>query len=335
MLAKNLEIIYLDVNEFPLWNEFVKDSPQGTFFNTTTWLQKLEFVYNRPLKILVCKRNQEFVSGITFFENKKLFWRLITPVFLLPFNGPLFSKSNDTKPQKLIADQLEYVQLLLEHLKSDYDFVQLNTYHTFDDLRAFTWNDFNVEPEHTYLCKLENEKELFANYNQSLRKKIQKSKEQNLFISESKDIDTFIELYYSSYLRHELNPPVSKTIIKTLIQKILELPNTRLFFVKKEEKCLAGRIILKDENTIFDLLAGNNDESGLASSFLVAEIMKRYAGKFSCFDFLGADHPEIEKFKRAFGGEIVHRFKSQYHANTILKLLLNMRRRGEKKRRKI
>jgi len=92
MFANNIEIKYLEEIEFPLWDEFVKDSLQGTFFNTITWLQILGSVYNRPLKILVCKRNQKIVSGITFFENKKLFWRLITPVFLLPFNGPLFNQ---------------------------------------------------------------------------------------------------------------------------------------------------------------------------------------------------------------------------------------------------
>ena len=90
------------------------------------------------------------------------------------------------------------------------------------------------------------------------------------------------------------------TEFELLLEKIIELQNVRLYFVKNENKLLAGRIIVEDRNTIYDLLAGSIDKSGLASSFLVAEIMKMYAEKFTYFDFMGADHPDIEKFKRAF-----------------------------------
>jgi hypothetical protein len=38
MPAGIIEIQYLKKEEFPLWDEFVKSSPQGTFFNTTNWL---------------------------------------------------------------------------------------------------------------------------------------------------------------------------------------------------------------------------------------------------------------------------------------------------------
>ena len=335
MPTRIIEIQYLNKEDFPLWDEFVKGSPQGTFFNSISWLQILEDVYSRPLKIIVCKRNHEILSGISFFENKRLFWKLITPVFLLPFNGPLFYSNRDTKPQKIIADQIEFVQNILEQLKKEYTLIQLNTHHTFHDLRAFTWNDFQIEAEHTYICRLENEKTLFNNFNQSLRKKIQKCREQNFMISESKDVDNFVDLYTSSYKRHGKIPPISNTNLQSLVQKILELPNVNLYFVMKDKKYLAGRIVVIDKDTIYDLLAGSIDESGMASSFLVAEIMKIYVDKFTYFDFMGADHPEIEKFKRAFGGELVHRFKVKSMPGIFLNLMLKMRQRSELNRREI
>jgi hypothetical protein len=282
-----------------------------------------------------CRRNQEILSGVNFFENKRFVWRFITPVFLQPFTGPLLKLVVDAKQQKIIADQLNYVQLLLKQLKSDYNLIQLNTFQTFQDLRAFTWNDFLMEPEHTYICSLENENILFNNFNQSLRKKIQKSKEKNLKYVESNDIELFINLYDSSYNRHGKNPPISFGELQSLLKKIIVLPNIHLFFIKKDEKCLAGRIIMEDKDTIYDLLAGNIDETGLASSYLVTEIMKMYVEKFTYFDFMGADHPEIEKFKRAFGGELVHRFKVQGRVGLFLNLLLKIRQKSELARRDI
>ena len=209
MPTRIINIQYLDKKDFPLWDEFVKNSRQGTFFCSISWLQILKEVYNRPLKIIVCKRNQEIVSGIPFFENKKLFWKLITPVFLLPFNGPIFNTTPDTKPQKIFADQIEFVQKMLKQLKEDFKLIQIKTHHSFNDLRAFTWNEFQIEPEHTYICKIENWKTLIDGFNQSLRKKIQKAKDQGFKYSQSDDIDLFTDLYKSSYIRHGQTPPIS------------------------------------------------------------------------------------------------------------------------------
>jgi hypothetical protein len=243
--------------------------------------------------------------------------------------------SPDAKPQKVIADQIEFLQQMLSRLKKDYDLIQLKTHYSLKDLRAFIWNDFQLIPEHTYICKIENEQTILNGFNQSLRKKIQKAKDQNLLVYESNDLNTFSDLYFLSYKRHRKIPPVSKEYFEHLIQNIIKIKNVNMYFVKKEEKILAARIILKDHTTIFDLLAGSSDESGLASSFLVAEIMTMHAGEFSNFDFMGADHPDIEKFKRAFGGELIHRFKVQNTPGIILNLLLKIRQNKELNRRKI
>jgi len=335
MPTRIIEIQYLDKKDFPLWDEFVKNSPQGTFFCTSPWLQILEEVYNRRLKILVCKRTEDIIAGIPFFENKKIFWKFITPVFLLPFNGPIFNSSQDTKPQKIIADQIEYAQNLLSHLEKEYRLIQLNTHQSLNDLRAFTWNDFQIEPEHTYICNLEKWQTLIEGFNQSLRKKIQKAKDKKYEFSQSDDIDIFSALYKSSYNRHGQMPPISTDNLNFLLQKIIALPNVNLCLIKKEETVLAGRIEIEDDETIYDLLAGNSDKTGLASPFLVAEIMKNYAGKFKYFDFMGADHPEIEKFKRAFGGELVNRFRVNNSPGIVLRLMLKFRQRREMNRRTI
>jgi hypothetical protein len=335
MPSKLIEIQYLSKNEYPLWDEFVQNSLQGTFFCSIKWVQILENVNRRPLKLLVCKRNNEIVAGIPFFENKKWFWKLITPVFLMPCDGPLFIHNPDAKPQKVIADQIDFLQQMLSRLNNEYNLIQLKTHHSLNDLRAFTWNDFQIAAEHTYICKIENEQTILSRFNQSLRKKIQKAKDQNMLIYESDDLNTFSDLYFSSYKRHCKIPPISKENFELLIQNILKIKNVNMYFVKKEEKILAARIILKDKDTIYDLLAGSSDESGLASSFLVAEIMRMHAGEFSNFDFMGADHPDIEQFKRAFGGDLIHRFRVQNMPGIILNLLFRIHQNRELNRRKI
>lgn len=335
MPSNLIETQYLSKNDYPLWDEFVKNSPQGSFFCSIVWLQILAEVNNRSFKILVCKRNNKIVAGLPFFENKKGFWKFITPVFLMPYEGPLFLTNQDSKLQKIIADQLEFLEYLIKWLLKEYSLIQLKTHYSQNDLRAFTWNDFQIEPEHTYVCKLDNELTVYNRFNQSLRKKIQKCNELKYKIIPSVDLDFFTEMYFSSYKRHGNKPPISLDKFKYLLQKIVELSNVQLYFIKRENQVLAGRIIMESGDTIFDLLAGNNDENGLASAFLVAEIMRLYAGKFKYFDFMGADHPEIEKFKRAFGGDLLHQFRVKNKLGIFLSLMLKVKEIIELSRRKI
>ena len=104
MPDKAFQTEYIKKSDYPLWDEFVESSPQGTFFNSTKWLQILSSVYIRPFKILVCKNKNGIRAGIVFFENKRFVWKLITPIFLLPFNGPLFAGNQNIKYQKSIAE---------------------------------------------------------------------------------------------------------------------------------------------------------------------------------------------------------------------------------------
>ncbi len=323
-----IDISYLISDDYPLWDEFVKSSPQGTFFNTIKWVDLLSSIYQKPFRILACRKQSEIQAGIVFFENRRFIWKMITPVFLFPFNGPLFGEVTDVKYQKSIAGQLKYSHLLIEQLQKDYNFIMLDTYYNINDMRSFQWESFNVEPVYSYMCKLENEEHLNAGFNQTLRKKIRKSIEHDARMIESNDLDLFISFYETSYTRHNQQPPVKLSVIKIVLEKIIQLENVHLYFAEFDGKLVAGRIILEDDQTIYDLLAGNIDESGLASSFLVAEIMKKYLTNSSYFDFLGAGHPEIEKFKRGFGGDLMYGFRAVSHASFPLSLMIKLRRSG-------
>ena len=72
---------------------------------------------------------------------------------------------------------------------------------------------------------------------------------------------------------------------------------------------MAGRLVVIDNMTVYDLLAGSEDKTGFGSTFLVAKILEKFAETKECFDFLGADHPQIEQFKRGFGGDLTQGFR--------------------------
>lgn len=330
-----IKLVYLNEKDYSQWDDFVKSSKQGTFFNTVKWADLLASVYHRTFRILTCIKNNEIVAGVIFFENKRLLWKMITPVFLFPFNGPIFCSETDSKYQKTISDQLNYSRLLVEQLSKDYDYILLKLHYSSKDIRSFQWENYDIQPEYSYICKLENEEQLKNNLNQSTRKKLRKCSEHNAKIIKSEDWKLFSSLYQESYRRHDLLPPIHETHLKLLLEQLVSLNNIHLIFAETDGQLVSGRIILLDQNTVYDLLAGSIDEEGLASTFLVYEIMKLYSNKFSYFDFMGAGHPEIEKFKRGFGGKLVHGFQVSSRAPFPLSILIKLRKYGRQSRRKL
>jgi hypothetical protein len=163
---------------------------------------------------------------------------------------------------------------------------------------------------------------LTANYSQSLRKKIRQAEKQGYRIIESENYSYLLEMIIGSYRRHNLKPLIKEKYLSVLLDMVKNLKQITVFDCVKGSQVFASRMILTDGDSIYDLLAGSNDPEGLASPFLVHQILYGMAGKFSSFDFLGADHPQVEQFKRGFGGELIQGFRITSRPKIPLNLLI-------------
>jgi lipid II:glycine glycyltransferase (peptidoglycan interpeptide bridge formation enzyme) len=305
----SLEILEIQNSDSALWDRFVKNSPQGTFFHSTSWANLISEYSGRKYKILLCTRNDQPVGGMLFFDHKKMFWRMITPIILFPYNAPIFYQPVGEKPQKIINYQLEISAKFQNYLNQNYSYWILNVPAFNKDMRAFQWQKANVEPIYNYVIKFDSAKNLIDGFNQSVRKKIRQGEKEKIIVYESSESDTLIRLIKKSYHRHGLLPAFSDNAFKIFLSKILELPQVKLFYSEINGKIIAARVIVLDEETVYDLLAGTDDERGIGATYLVSYILKKYSSDHLYFDFMGANHPQIEQFKRGFGGELIHGFR--------------------------
>jgi len=329
----NYSISILREIEYPLWDEFVADSPQGSYFNTTQWAEILASVFKRKYQILVCYKNKQIVAGILFFVNKKFMFKMITPVALYPYNGPIFYRPVDEKYQKTINNQLEILKRIITFLKKHFTFFVLNTSFLLQDMRAFQWAECSVEPIFNYIIDLEKNGNLSTRYNQSVRKKIRQAETLNPEIIESEDFNTLIDLYIASYRRHKVKPLISEKELFHFFKKAISLAQIRLFYVKLDGKITSGRVIVIDKNTVFDLLAGGVDTRGLGATYLLNYILQNVAAGHKYFDFLGAAHEQVEQFKRGFGGDLLHGFRISSPAKFPISNLVRIRFTSLKRRR--
>jgi lipid II:glycine glycyltransferase (peptidoglycan interpeptide bridge formation enzyme) len=328
-------ISILTKEQYPLWNKFVKNSPQGTFFNSTEWANILSLNFNRPFKIAVCSANDKIQAGMLLFENTKMGFNFCTPVFLYPFSGPLFRKFEQGKIHKAISDKLEISEKFIEYLQKKYRYWTLDTFYSFDDIRPFQWKGCQVNPVYTYQINLQNSRKLFDSFNRNTKYKIRQIEKMNPEIYESRETQEFIRLYDCSYKRHGLHPPVNLEVLQSILKMVLDLEQFRLYYLRLEDKTLAGRIICLDKKVVYALISGVDAHTGNASAYLMSEILQRFNSSHVYFDFLGADHSQVEQFKRGFGGNLVHRFRIKNKVKFPFSLLVKIREGQLQYRRKL
>jgi hypothetical protein len=304
-----LEISKVPKADFTLWNQFVEDSPQGTFFHTTTWIEILSKTFGRSYDIIFCLKNEQPVGGMVYFYHKKFVWKMITPTAFLPYCAPIFYKPAKEKPQKTIHNHLLITERFESYLRNQYDYWVLDVPYTSKDVRSYLWRGATIEPQYTYVVSVTNKEAVFENFNQSVRKKLKQAQNENAIMRESSDPAMLAELVTKSYHRHGMKPLVSKEHLSRFLNQVVHLEQAKLFYVERHGKIIAGRLVIIDGACGYDLLAGSEDHSGYGSTLLTASILGKYAGKIERFDFLGADHPQIEQFKRGFGGDLTQGFR--------------------------
>ena len=305
----SFKISHVPKADSALWNQFVEDSPQGTFFHTTTWIEILSRTFGRSYDILFCLRNEQAVGGMIFFHHKIFIWNMITPTAFLPYCSPIFYKPVDEKPQKTIQNHLLITERFECYLQKQYDYWVLDVPHTSKDVRSYLWGGATIEPQYSYVVSIKTKEAVFENFNQSVRKKLKQAQNENAIVRESSDPALLAELVTKSYQRHGMKPLVSKEQLSKFLNEVVHLEQAKLFYVELNSKTIAGRLVIIDGTCGYDLVAGGEDHPGYGSTFLTAFILEKYAAEIERFDFLGANHPQIEQFKRGFGGELIQGFR--------------------------
>jgi lipid II:glycine glycyltransferase (peptidoglycan interpeptide bridge formation enzyme) len=328
-------ITQLDESDYSSWNEFIHNSPQESFLYTTEWATLISYVFNRQFDIAIALKNDRIICGCIVFSQRKFGYNIATPVPFFPYNGPVFEVAPDVKYQKIIAVQLDLIKKLTQYLNQQYKLWILKTPPDIKDVRGFQWSGCRISPGYNYILNLSDWEYCQENFNQNVRKKIRHADSARLKIEESGDKQTMIDLYLHSYRRHKIKPLVPESDLRQFLDMALKLPQCKLYYCRDETKILAGRFVLRDDHILYDLLAGSADDEGLASTFLVYNILKSHADTNYIFDFMGADHPQIEEFKRGFGGELVNGYQVTGPLHFPMSVMVKLRVRQLKRSREL
>ncbi|MBE3143547.1 MAG: hypothetical protein IMZ61_06450 [Planctomycetes bacterium] len=251
-----------EIHDFPLWEQFVKESPQGTLFSSPKWC----CLFPDPFVIYGCFKGNELQGGLIGFNTSKGFFSGGYPC--TQFQGII------TKPG--FESKYGITEALISVLPAKSTVV--NSYYA-TDIRPFLWADWKPLVRYTYLIqnpdlsKLEKDTRYDITHNSDT--------------VTAGDIFSFYKLYEQTFKRKGLPVPVTSS----WMLKFYELFEPAI----KTTEHNAALIIQDDKRAYY--LFGASDGSR-SSAKVVWETIKDHKE----VDTVGANSRDIALYKRGFGG---------------------------------
>lgn len=327
--SKTYKIRHLDPGEYHLWDRFVLQAPQGSLYFSTAWAEILKSAIDREFRVLVSIANETIQGGILYWPKKMGGLQAITQAALTPYQGILLAADTSQKASSATAAQHEITTRLLAYLQTHFDYIDLTLPPGSNDIRPYTWRGFKEETRYTYRFPILPADELPKQYSQALRRKIKKYHKEGLRLEESNTLQPLMDFIFESYGRHGLKPPLPRRQMETIFTAMREQKRARIFYLVKDKTPVAGIIVGLDQRHLFSFFAGMSASfrAQYDSEYLYSEILARPEFEGLTFDFLGANTPEFEQFKRSFGGTLQPAYRVIYQKNNWVKLLTALRRK--------
>ncbi len=295
----------------------------GTVFNTLRWLN----LFKGRIKIFgYFDEDNRLFGGFHLFENNKFFIRYYNNPPFTPFIGPFLINKSSTdfkilnfqkKVSKNLAKFIKKLNAILLFFSLD---------RTLIDVQPFIWAKLKVYIRYTYAINLRlNKEKIWENFSPERRNDIRKANNDGVKIFKGSDKNTLMELIMKSLTRQ------NKTIdIKSLEKIVFEFSsdiNSFYFIASYKEKPISVSFCIHDKKTAYYVIGGydsNNKHHGAGASTLWECIKHAKKLDLKEFDFDGSMIPNIERFFRGFGGQLVPFYRinrTNYFINLALSLV--------------
>jgi hypothetical protein len=243
---------YLEPNEYGIWNSFVDESPQGSLFAKTFYLDSLNCKY----RILVVEKNSIIQAGLILTRG---FLHTYSNPFLTKYLGIIF-KNFDGNFDKKFSNEIKLTGFLINKINGlgtfDYTFHPEYKYWL-----PFYWSNFKQQTYYSYRLNLIdlNQDILFARFSSELRNRIRKADKENLKISEDISFDIFFQIINNTFLIQGNKSLIKKEFLERFVKNLQDNNSIKIFCVKNlDNEILATSLVVFDKKDAFLLFHGLN-----------------------------------------------------------------------------
>lgn len=309
-MATDIKVKYLDASEYDSWDRFVDESPQGSIYSQSYFLESFCKVSGGQFRILGVYQHDELQGGIGLHYHKSRYGDRIRLQAPLYYNGIVLKRFDSKYPSINSSKEAEVIRAILGELEGGtYASAELGNRFTFEDPRLLLQRGWQVWPRYTYIVSIQDLNRQWEKVEQNLRRLISRCEKEGMTLEPSNDADKFYSMYASTYHRKGVQPYVSREQFLNLHDALSKRDACQIYFATTATgKRAAGEIVLMSKHPVTHTwMAGSDPEflrSG-ASAFLrwkAFEDLNRRG--YECNDLTDAMNETVAKFKSQFGGDL-------------------------------
>jgi hypothetical protein len=236
-------------------------------------------------------------SGITYYRN---------PMYM-PTVGLFFVNTTKNKSKKLSENKK--VMKAISDFLSNLSYGVLSIYLPYNhiDMQPFFWEGFKVVPNYTYHIDLTQSIESVQKaYSTERRNDIKKAVKDGVETRLTDDYTLVKKLVQNTFSRKEKQVDID--IIDKILFQFADTKNSFAFISYQNERPISAAFCIYDNEKVYYLLGGYDNEfkhQGAGALAVNAAINKSKEMGISIFDFEGSMIPEVEKYFRGFGGDLI------------------------------
>ncbi len=306
-----MSLTMVQCNDKSRWNEFVKDSLQGSVWCRTPFLDALGVDYDTWL---LEDEGKAQLGTVILRKGEEI---LPAPHGFTLYQGPMFSHHINAQPvHTRTALILKSTEELLAKLSQHYDRLSFCLHYSHPDLRGIQWFNYH-EPhkgqfsfilQYTGLLDLnqfDDPEDYLANIRTTRRYEYRKALKSGMKVEPSDDIDTLLHLHRLTYERTGLEQTeeiaglirnIARAALKEKFGEILVCRNS-------SGKIVSATLFLYDERCAYYLIGANDPaqrQSNGNTLLLIENILSFKQRGLKCVDTCGINSPFRGDFKTSF-----------------------------------
>ncbi|WP_255171664.1 lipid II:glycine glycyltransferase FemX [Natrononativus amylolyticus] len=292
------------------WNRYVERADGTNPFYRAEALALQAEDTGTTVYLLAGFKGQEAVGLFPVFEYSK---GPLTGVFSpAPYSwscylGPsllnvdkLKQRKADRRTRRFVEGCLEWIDAELSPLYCKFVAAE------FDDLRPFTWNDYDVRPGYTYVVDLEGtEEELLGRFSSDARSNVRNADREEYVVEEGDgdDVDRIVEQVRARYESQDRPFQLSPAFARSLYEKLPE-GAVRPYTCRADGEFLGGILVVESATTRYRWQGGVKPDADVDLS--INDLLDWYVMRdglrdgLERYDLVGAGVPSINRYKAKF-----------------------------------
>ena len=290
----------LKKDQYSMWDNLVENSPQGTIFQTSSWLNSSAEHLNMNFRIIGCFEGDNLIAGCPLYTySLRRFLKIASSHCpTTPYGGVVISKHLTSKSNAHIIGLI--CSLLSEE---EFDHIELIHSPDFSDIRPFLWNGWKSSVLYTHIIDIDID--LRDKIAPKKRKAIKQATEQGIIIRKSNDSSSFYKLYTQTLERQKKSTSVPRSFFDDLIKSVCSKESGCMWIAEMPSGEIASsEIVVWDNNRAYSIFSASNTKlrNTNSNALLINEIYEDLRERgFKEWNHMMANVENLSRYMSQFG----------------------------------